>query len=316
MDIFKNKISLENREVLDRYLDAYEYRTSGLSFTSLYMWRDVNRFSWDIVGDHLCITGVGYLDSEGGAEKPFMFPPLTADGTYDRESLRRTVMECREIYEKAGQPFSLRLVPTAVMEEIAGACPEIVFEDDRPNYDYVYCTQDLIDFRGRAYHSKKNHLNYFKKNYEYEYEEMTSDMADEAMEFIRMFNAKKDVPDNERLTLKMEEEAMDDVFRNLERVGYLAGVIRIEGKIQALAVGGRLGKNTIVEHIEKANTDYRGLYQLILNEFCRNTACSARYLNREEDMGIQNLRKAKLSYKPVKLIEKYIGRFRQDLEIK
>lgn len=308
MYIFDNEITLESREKLDEYLDGYEYGTSGLSFSSLYMWRNINKFSWDIVGDYMCITGVGYLNDNGG-ESSFMFPPLTKTGTYEKKSLRETIYRCKEIYEKSGEPFSLRLVPENVMEEIKKACPEFVFEDDRDNYDYVYCTQDLVDFKGRAYHSKKNHLNYFKKTYDYEYQEMTSDMADEAMEFIEEFNARKDVPENEMKTLRMEEEAMRDVFKNLEKAGcYKAGVIRIEGRIEALAVGGRLGKDTVTEHVEKANTAYRGLYQAMLNEFCRNIAGSAKYLNREEDMGIANLRKAKLSYKPVKLVKKYIGK--------
>ena len=84
-------------------------------------------------------------------------------------------------------------------------------------------------------------------------------------------------------------------------------MILIDGKIESIAIGGRLGDDTIIEHVEKANVDYRGLYQTILNEFCKDIASSAKYLNREEDMDIANLRKAKLSYNPVVLLEKYIG---------
>ena len=197
-----------------------------------------------------------------------------------------------------------------IAEIIKEACPEIRFIDDIPNYDYIYLTQDLIDLKGRSYHGKKNHLNYFKKTYEYEYVELTSEMADEAMQFIADFNRRKEVPAHEMELLKMEEQAMEDVFRNIEAVGYSAGAILIDGKIEAVAIGGKLGKNTITEHVEKANTNFRGLYQAINNEFCKNVASKAKYINREEDMGIANLRKAKLSYNPVKLLEKYIGIFK------
>ena len=135
-------------------------------------------------------------------------------------------------------------------------------------------------------------------------------MADEAMQFIADFNRRKEVPAHEMELLKMEEQAMEDVFRNIEAVGYSAGAILIDGKIEAVAIGGKLGKNTITEHVEKANTNFRGLYQAINNEFCKNVASKAKYINREEDMGIVNLRKAKLSYNPVKLLEKYIGIFK------
>ena len=197
-----------------------------------------------------------------------------------------------------------------MLDMIKEACPEIEFEDDRPNYDYIYLTEDLKNLKGRAYHGKKNHLNYFKKNFEYEYVPMTSDMADDAMRFIAEFNARKEIPAHEMELLKMEERAMDDVFRNQEAAGYRAGAILIDGKIQALAVGGKLGKETITEHVEKANINYRGLYPAINNEFCIHIASEAKYLNREEDMGIENLRKAKLSYKPVQILEKYIGTFK------
>lgn len=310
MYMFDNRITIPNREFLEKYLNGFEYKTSGLSFSAMYMWRESNMFSWDMVGDYMCVSGISHLELEEGIILPFMFPPLTCTGEYDREKLRHTIFAARERFEKAGQPFSLRLVPFHMVEIIKEAVPELKWTDDRPNYDYIYLTQDLIDLKGRAYHGKKNHLNYFKKTYEYEYVELTSAMADEAMEFIAEFNARKDVPEHEMEMLKMEEEAMRDVFVNLEAVGYSAGAIRIGGKIEALAVGGQLGRNIITEHVEKANAEFRGLYQAINNEFCKHVASRAKYINREEDMGLPNLRKAKLSYRPCKLLEKYIGVFR------
>ena len=310
MYMFNNEISIDNREFLEQYLNGYEYKTSGLSFSAQYMWRDINKFSWDMIGEYMCISGISHLELEDGIELPFMFPPLTATGEYDKEALRETIYKAKEHFEKKGQLFSLRLVPFHVMEIIKEAVPEMHFIDDRPNYDYIYLTQELIDLKGKAFHSKKNHLNYFKKTYEYEYVELTSDMADDAMRFISDFNKRKEVPAHEMEMLKMEEQAMEDVFKNIEAVGYSAGAILIDGNIEALAIGGKLGKKTITEHVEKANVEFRGLYQAINNEFCRNVAAKAKYINREEDMGIPNLRKAKLSYKPVKLIEKYIGVFK------
>ena len=78
MYMFDNRISIENRGIIEEYLNGYEYRTSGLSFTSLYMWRDINQFSWEIVGDYMCLSGVSHLELEEGIELPFLFPPLTS----------------------------------------------------------------------------------------------------------------------------------------------------------------------------------------------------------------------------------------------
>ena len=305
MYVFDGRITLEDRTLLEGYLNGFEYRTSGLSYTSLFMWREINRFSWEQIGDYLCITGADNLDPVTGS--PFMFPPLTRTGAYEPAGLRRTILEAKERFEAQGWPFKMMLVPFHMLDILSGAMPgSLVFEADRANFDYVYDTKDLIELSGRAYHAKKNHLNYFNSHYEYEYGEMTSAMTDEAMSFIRAFNERKDLQDpHERALLEDEAHAMRDVFLNLETVGYLSGVIRIGGRIEAISIGGWLGTKTVTVHVEKANTEYRGLYQAINNEFCKAMAVNVKRINREEDMGLPGLRKAKLSYNPVRLVEKY-----------
>ncbi|MDR1570994.1 MAG: phosphatidylglycerol lysyltransferase domain-containing protein [Clostridiales Family XIII bacterium] len=309
MRIFENEITIEARPILEEFLGSFEYRASGMSFTSLYMWREINKFSWRIIGDYLCIAAVNNLEPE--MDLPFLFPPLTRTGFYEPAGLAESVCGACKAFEEKGQPFSMMLVPFHMTEPLAAAFPgRLRFEADRPNFDYVYNTQDLIDLKGRDYHSKKNHLNYFLNNYDYEYVALGSDMADEAMDFIKRFNERKNLANaHERELLLMEERAMRDVFRNIETVGYLTGAIRIDGAIEALSIGGRLGKKTVTVHVEKANTEFRGLYQAINNEFCRHAAKDVKRINREEDMGLPGLRKAKLSYKPSMLVEKYTVAF-------
>lgn len=308
MYIFDNRITIENKPVLEEYLNGYEYETSGLSFSALYMWRDINEFCFDIIGDYMCISGISHLELD--QKLNFMFPPLTKTGSYDHDSLRATLLEAKRRFEAKGAVFNLRLVPSHMTQLICDAAPEIEFSEDRPNFDYIYRREDLVQLRGKKYHAKKNYINSFKKNYEYVYEPINSAMTDELMEFIEVFNSKKEIPEHEMELLKNEEAAMRDVFENFEACGYYGGVIRIDGRVQALTAGGRLGSNMLTQHIEKANTDYRGLYPMICNEFCKSLPEDIEFINREEDMGIENLRKAKLSYKPVKLLEKYIGIFR------
>ena len=309
MHLLENKITLESRDILEEYLSGYEYKASGYSLSSLYMWRNINNFCWQIIGDYLCLSGTSHLELD--TEEPFLFHPLSKDGKYDPIKLKETIYEAKKIFEKAGYQFSIRLLPFHMIEYLEKAMPkEINFTDDRPNYDYMYLAEDLIQLKGRHYHGKKNHLNFFHNNYKYEYVTLTSEMADEAMDFIRAFNERKHLSDHEMKLLKMEERAMDDVLRNLEKVGYLAGAIRIDGKLQALSIGGYLGKKTVTVHVEKANIEYRGLYQAINNEFCKHIPLRVKYINREEDMGIPGLRKAKLSYHPIKLVETYIGIFK------
>ncbi|WP_051280827.1 DUF2156 domain-containing protein [Anaerovorax odorimutans] len=309
MLIFDNEITIESKSFLEEYLGSFEYKTSGLSFSSLYMWREINQISYKLIGDYLCLSASNNL--EEGVEQYFLFPPLTKTGFYEPDKLAVTILEAKKIFEEKGQKFTIMLVPFHMIELFEKAFPnQLNLIADRPNFDYVYRTQDLIELKGREYHSKRNHLNYFLNHYKYEYVKLTSKMAKEAMQFIREFNIRKNLQDNhERELLEMEEHAMKDVFENIETLGYLAGAILIDNKIEALSIGGYLGKKTVTVHVEKANTEYRGLYQAINNEFCKNVASHVKLINREEDMGIKGLRKAKLSYKPVKLIEKYIVDF-------
>lgn len=309
MYIFSNRITLESKSLLDEYLTSFEYKTSGLSFSSLYMWKEINQISYEVIGEYLCLSGVNNLEED--IFEPFLFPILTKNGTYDPDSLAETVYEAKRRFEEKGKAFNIMLLPFHMIEIFEAALPKkLKYVPDRPNFDYVYSTQDLIELKGRDYHSKKNHLNFFLNNYKYEYVDLTEDMAGEAMEFIKKFNERKVlVSKHERELLEMEEQAMKDVFLNIKSVGYMAGAILIDGKIEALSIGGQLGRKTVTVHVEKANTEFRGLYQAINNEFCKHVASHVKLINREEDMGIPGLRKAKLSYKPVKLIEKHIATF-------
>ena len=306
MFMFENQITVDSRHILDEYLNSFEYQTSGLSFTSLFMWRNINLFSWQIIGDYLCIAGISHLELD--KKEAFLFPPLTKTGDYKPSELRKTILEAKNIFEKKGQKFSIRLLPSHMNGIIEAAFPgELNFFEDRANYDYVYLTKDLIRLAGRQYHSKRNHLNYFKGHYNYKYVPLTFSMAEEAMNFIKEFDLRKQLPEYEMGLLRMEEAAMEDVFQNFGEIGYLSGALIIDGRIQALSIGGFLGKKTVVVHVEKANTKYRGAYQAINNEFCRHMPPNIKYINREEDMDLMNLREAKLSYRPVKFIEKYIA---------
>jgi len=311
MFLFDNRITIEDRPLLEEYLGSFEYRNSGMSFTSLYMWRNINRFSWQIFGDYLCIAGISNFEHD--QEAAFMFPPLTRTGTYEPEKLRETVLAAKDHFEAHGRSFMMRLLPFHMMDYMEEAFPrELLFLADRDNYDYVYLTKDLIELKGKDLHPKKNHLNYFHNNYpQYEYRALTSDMADEAMEFLREFNRRKQLPPEEMKLLLLEEKAMEDVLYNLEKVGYLTGAIFIDGKLEALCNDGRLGRKSVTDHVEKANTEYRGLYQAINHEFCKHQAANVKYINREEDMGIPGLRKAKLSYKPFCLGEVYTVLFKK-----
>lgn len=310
--MLENSFKIKDKDFLDPYLNGFDYKTSGLTFTSLFMWQNLNDFKYQLIDDFLCISGNSHL--EVNKPEPFLFPPLTKTGDYDPQKLSVAIDKLKNMFESKGYLFSIRLLPFHMIDIIEKAKPnEIEFISDRPNYDYVYKSIDLMELKGRKFHSKRNHLNHFKSSFDYEYVNLRPEMAEECIELNTSLNSDKLIDPKEMELLKMEEKALFQVFENFDQAGYIGGAIKINDKIEAFTIGGPLGKKSLTVHVEKANNSFRGLYQAINNEFCKKNANYVKYINREEDMGLEGLRKAKMSYRPFKYIEKYIATFKSDL---
>lgn len=315
MYFFKNEITIDKKEELEDYLNAFAHETSGLTFSSLYMWRKANFFSYEIINDFLCVAGQSNF--EGFKEDPFVFPLLPLKGDCNGEKMKRTLEEVIKRFEERGEPFVMRLIPPHMQSSYMSVMPEkFLFLNDRANHDYVYSVDELAELKGKKFHSKKNHVNRFNRDYEGRYEvvPMSAELVGEALKMLKYIDDKKQVDGFEAEMLRMEAEALQDILPVYDRLGLEGCAILIDGRLEAYAFGGALGDDTIVEHVEKANTDFAGLYQKINNEFCRMMQGKYKYVNREEDMGLEGLRKAKTSYKPVKMIEKSIAMLLDDKE--
>lgn len=173
---------------------------------------------------------------------------------------------------------------------------EIRFERLRDSDDYIYKVEDLINLSGKALHTKKNMLNSFLKN-DYVYEKISA----ENFEAFKSFCL-------ENSFTETETAVMNRFFDNFYELELSGACLKIGGKIVAATVGERSG-DTVIIHIEKADKDVRGAYAAINNLFLKNEMSDCEYVNREDDMGHENLRTAKLSYKPCRMEEKYIGIF-------
>ena len=136
---------------------------------------------------------------------------------------------------------------------------------------------------------------------------MSSGLAAEALDLVKRINEAKKVSYCERILLEGEYEMMQKVLPDFEKIGLEGVALRIGGILQGIAFGGPLGADTIVEHVEKANVEYNGIYQKLNNEFCKSLKGRYEFINREEDMGLEGLRKSKMSYKPTRLVDKYIA---------
>lgn len=307
MHFFQNEITIENKEELEEFINRFDHDTSGLSFSSLYLWRKANGFTFEVINDFLCIAG--RTNFEGFEEEPFVFPLLPLKGECDAGKMKKTLAVISERFQELGKPFVMRLIPEHMLAHYRDLLPgRFLFIRDRANDDYVYRTKTLAELRGRTFHGKKNHVNRFNREFagRFEVRPMSAEYTEDALALLKYIDSKKQVEGFEAGMLEMEAGVLKDVLPDFDRLGLEGVALLIDGKLEAYAFGGPLGDQTIVEHIEKANIDFPGIYQKINQAFCSSVQDKYEFVNREEDMGLEGLRKAKSSYRPCRMVEKYI----------
>lgn len=202
-------------------------------------------------------------------------------------------------------PFSMYGVEKEMAELLVSyGGAQFAVEEDRDNFDYVYLREELETLAGRKLHSKKNHLNSFRKNYpDAEYLPVTEEIVLQCKLNINGWYKKHGGFDDPILT--SERQAIIEVLNNFDDLQLAGGAILLDKRVVAFTFGERLNADTAVIHVEKADPEIRGAYPAINQGFVAHAWQDMTYINREEDMGVEGLRKAKLSYKPVKLVEKF-----------
>lgn len=175
--------------------------------------------------------------------------------------------------------------------------------------DYIYSTEKMANLSGKKYHGKRNHItNFKKKNPNWCFEEINEKNIADCIEFHAKWieNRAEDAEDTEDFSL--EFEAVLKTFENYKALGFVGGLIRVDGKVIAYTMGEpSLFGNCFITHFEKAPADLQGAYPIINQEFTKNCLLNYEYVNREEDLGIDGLRKAKQSYNPEIFLKKCVA---------
>ena len=183
-----------------------------------------------------------------------------------------------------------------------------VFEENRDAFDYIYLRSDLADLSGKKYHSKRNHISAFSKKHDWVFKPITPDnTADVKLCAEKWY---KENADKEDKYLRCEKRGIYTILDNMELLGVRGGAIYVGGDVVAFTLGSRISDEIFDIHIEKALPDYAEGYTVINREFAR-TLTEYKYIYREDDMGLDGLRRAKLSYKPSILLKKYACRKRK-----
>lgn len=172
----------------------------------------------------------------------------------------------------------------------------------RDAFDYIYLQSDLAGLTGKKYHSKRNHINAFSKKHDWSYEEITPENKADVKNCARLWYEENS--DKEDYYLLCEKRGVETILNNMDRLCVKGGAIRVDGRIVSFTLGTEINSDVFDVHVEKALKEYGEAYTVINNEFAKRLS-DYKYINREDDMGLEGLRKAKLSYKPEILLEKY-----------
>ena len=177
-------------------------------------------------------------------------------------------------------------------------------EDERAQWDYIYDVKELIELKGNRFHKKKNLVNQFKKKYDYQYVPFDAKMIDMALAMQEDWCTWRDCESSEALSA--ENRAISRILDNWQTIYRLTGGALLVGQeMVAYTIAEQLSKDTMVIHFEKGNPDYKGAYQAINQMFLEHNGEQFYFVNREQDLGDEGLRKAKLSYHPVDFVKKY-----------
>jgi hypothetical protein len=281
-------IELADREFVEDLLRREQPESSELNFANTYLWR--RKYGFEIAGvrDGVAIRA---LDRSGGR---FFLQPIGVSDAPDA---------AKEMLSADGADRLCR-----VQESKARELEEHGFhiESDRDNSDYVYLASDLISLPGRKYHRKRNHIAQFQARYGYEYRRVGPDLVQQCMELQETWCDIRDCFIPENRPLAEEHSIVMEALSLLEQLELTAGAVIIDAKVAAFAVGGELNRETMLIHFEKANPAYPGLYQVMNREFAADAAAGYRYINREQDLGDEGLRKSKQSYYPHHMVNKYV----------
>ncbi len=283
-------ISLGHQETFDAFFSKYQPVISEYTFTNLYVWRRSRPIRLSLLGDQLCILAKK-------DENDFYFMPPVGEGD---------ICETTQLLFNYARENGVKPLLQRVPEDMASNLVECGFfcELDRDNSDYVYLVDELATLSGRKFDGKRNRIKKCISENRPEYYPMTADIVDLCMELQTSWcNIRQCKLDS---GLSSEDTAIKEIFSLVDALPIFGGVIFIDGKIEAFTIAEKLNDSTAVIHFEKANPEIDGLYQLINYWFCQNALGNYTYVNREQDLGIDGLRRAKQSYYPHKILDKYI----------
>jgi uncharacterized protein len=299
LDLQFREVTLDDKAWIDPLLGMGARGSLEYNFTTTYVWRNIYCFRIARMDDY-------FLLRAGTAEPSYLFPAGCGP-------LKPVIRALQEDAGKVGAPLTFNTVLPDAKAWLEQTYPgKFAYETWRDGADYVYETQALATLAGRKLAAKRNHIHRFIDDHpDWQYEPITPENLEDIGKMNHLWCVQNGCAEN--LGISDEYCAVVSAIHNFDALGLSGGLIRSAGKVIAFSIGDPLNEDTFLVHFEKAFADIQGAYPMINQQFVQHNCMNYPFVNREEDAGIEGLRRAKESYHPLRLVDKYVATCKESI---
>jgi len=290
-----NKLTLKDHKLFNKYLALAPHELAAFSFANIYIWRCLYDIGWVVIEDSLCVF---FRDKIGC----FMYL-----GPLAREKRPQVIKESFAIMDSINKNKDICRIENIEQEDLEYyRALGYLCHEKYP--DYLCLKRDLAQLRGNKFKSQRASYNFFIKHYNFDWAKLKLADKDGCLSLFNSWAASRKTQSSDDLYCGMLEDnrrVIKEAVANYKPLGLEGIVVRIDKKIKAFSFGYGLNNNTFCVLYEITDLAIKGLAQFIFRQFCQELK-DYKYINIMDDSGLENLRKVKLSYKPLRLIPAYI----------
>lgn len=292
------KLTIKDKDWISKCISEGDTDGCCYSFGNMFAWGD--SYSLEVAEfEGLCLTR-----GKSRSGTSYTYPSGKGD-------IKKAILAMMEEAKDNGELFRMHHVLENNIDALNEMFPDMFeFRYDRDASEYVYSIKNMAELPGKKFHGKKGHVNaFFRKHTDVSCDPVTSDNIHLCLEIAKSWLSDRD---DEYGELKTEYKSLEKAVHHFKELGFIGAILYADGKPVAFTLGEPLKNNTFCTHYEKTVPDYRDAFPVINNGFTKLMLLSYDYVNREEDTGSEGLRKAKLSYYPEFLLNKYTAVLKDD----
>lgn len=292
-----NRLLLKDKQIISQYLKIDRHELSTYTFENIYIWKDFFDIEWAIIEGSLCVF---FRDDTGC----FLYlPPL------GETKSKKALAQAFRIMNKFNQNKDISRIENIEAKD-AAFYKQLGFDLSLKSYDYLCLRDNLSRLSGDRFKAKRSNCNYFIKHYEFEYLPFSPEFRDECLQLYSNWTKERKTKYKNYIYQGMLEDSLTSLKIALNSFSYLnliGRIIRLDKDIKAFTFGFKLNRDTFCILYEISDLSVKGLAQFIFFRFC-NELKNYKYINIMDDLGLENLRPVKLSYRPIRLIPSYIAK--------